>query len=118
MAAFVPDTGSFSGSAGNIISYALDDQQNYSVTDNGTEYAVVWSQNYDGTFHILGARFSHSGTLLDSLAGLYHDLSGRRAHSAVYRLERLVLSARLERLSLPRIPNCLPTRAPISRARF
>jgi hypothetical protein len=66
--AHVPGSGTFGGSAGALISLAQDDQPTYSVADNGTEYAVVWSQEVNGKSSILGAKVSHSGVLLTSTA--------------------------------------------------
>ena len=65
---FVPGTGSFAGSYGTAISMARDDQPSYSVADNGTEYAVVWSQQVDGKSCILAARVSRAGVLLTPTA--------------------------------------------------
>lgn len=61
---WVPATGSVGASAGNIISLAQKNQSDYSVADNGSEYAVVWSQNVGGKECILGARISYAGELL------------------------------------------------------
>jgi len=66
--AYVPGTGTFAGSSGTVVSMAYDDQPTYSVADNGTEYAVVWSQKVDGKNCILGARVSHSGLVLTPIA--------------------------------------------------
>ena len=60
----VPSTGSFSPVAGSYISLGQENQPNYCVADSGTEYAVVWDQDYNGKHSILGARISYSGQLL------------------------------------------------------
>jgi len=65
---FVPGSGSFGGSYGTVVSMGQDDQPTYSVADNGTEYAVVWSQIVGGKSCILAARVSHSGELLTPTA--------------------------------------------------
>lgn len=68
LVAKVPGSGGFAGSDGTVVSMAYDTQPYYSVADNGTEYAVVWSKKVDGKSCILGARVSHSGTLINSTA--------------------------------------------------
>lgn len=60
----VSDGGIASNPAGIVASLALDDQRDYAVAYNGSEYVVVWSQVQSGGSHILGARISHSGELL------------------------------------------------------
>ena len=60
----VSDGGVASNPAGIVASLALNDQREYAVADNGSEYVVVWSQVQSGGSHILGARISHSGELL------------------------------------------------------
>lgn len=64
LTAWVPATGSFAGSVGTTISLAQENQADYSVVDNGTEYAIVWSQDVAGKECIMGARVSYAGVLL------------------------------------------------------
>lgn len=54
--------------AGSLVSSALSDEGDYAVADNGTEYAVVWSQKISGKFCIMGARVSRAGQLLNETA--------------------------------------------------
>lgn len=42
-------------------SMALDDENDYDVADNGSEYAVVWSQTVNGSSDIMAARLTHAG---------------------------------------------------------
>lgn len=84
LAAFVPNSGSSSGSAGTVISLGLNDQQNYSVAYNGNQYAVVWAQRYNDAFHIMGARYSLSGELLDqSPIGVTTSLAGVQTQPSI-----------------------------------
>lgn len=64
LTAWVPATGSVAGAAGTTVSLAQENQSDYSVADNGSEYAVVWSQDVAGKECILGARVSYAGQLL------------------------------------------------------
>ncbi|MCE5323730.1 hypothetical protein LLG46_10510 [bacterium] len=57
----VTNGGSVQNAAGNTTSMALDDENDYSVADNGSEYAVVWSQSVNGSCDIMAARISHDG---------------------------------------------------------
>ncbi|MCL5104662.1 MAG: hypothetical protein M1133_11205 [Armatimonadetes bacterium] len=50
--------------SGTPVSVGLMDQSDYSVADNGTEYAVVWSQMVAGYRRIMGARISRAGAVL------------------------------------------------------
>lgn len=61
---WVPASGSFTGTPGTTISLAQENMSDYSVADNGSEYAVVWSQDVGGKECILGARVSYAGQLL------------------------------------------------------
>ena len=67
MVSLLNDSGSVA-SLGTIMSKSLADQRDYSVADNGSEYAVVWSQLVNGSWDILGARISHAGQLLTPTA--------------------------------------------------
>ena len=49
---------------GTVVTMGLNSEREYAVADNGTEYAVVWSQRVNGSWDILAARFSRSGQLL------------------------------------------------------
>lgn len=60
----VTDSGTVETPAGTTVSTGLVTQQDYAVADNGTEYAVVWSQLVNGSWDILGARISRAGALL------------------------------------------------------
>lgn len=68
LVALIPGTGTVQSSAGTTASMALASQEDYSIADNGTEYAVVWSQMVGGSYHIYGARYSRAGTLLTPTA--------------------------------------------------
>ncbi|MEN6357079.1 MAG: hypothetical protein ABFD83_08360 [Armatimonadota bacterium] len=57
----VTNSGSVQNAAGVTTSMALDDENDYSVADNGSEYAVVWSQTVNGSSDIMAARISHDG---------------------------------------------------------
>jgi len=61
----VPGSGSVPNPAGVTTSMALDDETDYSVAYNGTEYAVVWSQVVNGGCDIMAARISGSGEALN-----------------------------------------------------
>lgn len=60
----VSDAGQAQTPAGTVGSLGLDNQQDYAVAYNGSEYAVVWSQTVNGSKDILGARISKTGTIL------------------------------------------------------
>lgn len=68
LTAHVPGSGTFAGSNGVVTSLGQDDQATYSVADNGAEYAVVWSQQFNGKSSILGTRVAYSGELLTPTA--------------------------------------------------
>ncbi|MHB9036533.1 MAG: hypothetical protein ACYC64_07680, partial [Armatimonadota bacterium] len=61
----VTDAGAVQNPQGTLTSSALDDELNYSVADNGSEYAVVWSQMVNGNHDIVAARLSHAGVPLN-----------------------------------------------------
>ena len=65
MTTLVPGSGSVQNPAGVTTSKALDDESDYSVAYNGTEYAVVWSQVVNGGCDIVAARLSSAGEALD-----------------------------------------------------
>ncbi|MCE5315230.1 MAG: hypothetical protein ABFD49_00545 [Armatimonadota bacterium] len=65
LSTLVTDSGSVASPAGVTTSMALDDEDNYSVVDNGSEYAVVWSQTANGSKDIMAARLSYSGEPLN-----------------------------------------------------
>ncbi|MCL5105263.1 MAG: hypothetical protein M1133_14290 [Armatimonadetes bacterium] len=64
LSSMVSDAGVVQSPAGTVVSMGLMDQADYSVADNGDEYAVVWSQMSGGYRKIMGARVSHAGTVL------------------------------------------------------
>lgn len=64
LATLVTDGGTIQTPGGATISLGIYAQQGYSAADTGSEYAIVWSQLVNGSYDILGARLSHSGTLL------------------------------------------------------
>ena len=84
LTAFVPTSGSFAGSYGTVVSLAQDNQSHYSVADNGTEYAVVWSQVINGNSCIMAARVSYDGALLTPAAvNLTAGITGQQTEPSV-----------------------------------
>jgi len=84
LAAYVPGSGGFAGSYGTVISMARDNQPSYCVADNGSEYAVVWSQQVDGKSCILAARVSYAGVVLTPTAvNLTATLYGQQIEPAI-----------------------------------
>lgn len=58
---FVNDNGTVPNTAGTVVSMGLEDQPEYSVADNGTDYVVARSQMVNGTYDIVVAKVSRSG---------------------------------------------------------
>lgn len=80
----VSDGGVAQSPDGSLLSLALNNQKDYSVVDNGAEYAVVWSATVDGQQKILGARVSHSGVLLtDAPINLTQSIKGDQTQPAL-----------------------------------
>ncbi len=64
----VPASGLVTPSTGTVVSLGQKCQSDYSVADNGSEYAVVWSQDVGGKECIMGARVAYDGTVLTTTA--------------------------------------------------
>ncbi|MCX6344206.1 MAG: hypothetical protein NT018_03935 [Armatimonadetes bacterium] len=80
----VTDAGVAQNTNGTLISSAIDSQQDYAVIDNGTEYAVVWSQIVNSSQDIMGARVSKSGQVLTaSPINLTSGISGNQTQPAI-----------------------------------
>jgi len=80
----VSDAGIAQNQAGMVASMALNSQSDYAVTDNGAEYAVVWSQLVNGSRDIMGARISRSGVVLtQSAINLTSSISGDQTQPAI-----------------------------------
>lgn len=80
----VTDAGIAQTPAGTVGSLSLDNQQDYAVAYNGSEYAVVWSQTVNGIKDILGVRISKTGTVLTPVPiNLTSDILGDQAQPAI-----------------------------------
>jgi len=80
---FVPGTGTVTGSYGTTISLGQDDQPVYSVADNGTDYAVAWSQQVSGKSCILAARVSRAGQIVAGPVNLTATLYGQQVEPSI-----------------------------------
>ncbi len=60
----VSDGGAVSNPPGTVASSGLNNQNTFAVADSGTEYGVVWAEYIAGSYHIMGARYSHAGQLI------------------------------------------------------
>lgn len=80
----VTNNGGVVSQAGWPVSLSLCRQHDYSVADNGSGYAVVWSQMVNGRYKILGALVSYAGQVLSSApVNITSGISGDQTQPAI-----------------------------------
>ena len=80
---FMNDNGTVTSTAGISVSMGLEDQPEYSVADNGTDYIAAWSQMVDGNYDVCVAKVSRSGQILNSPINLTSTYGGDQSQPSI-----------------------------------